>query len=409
MHRSIRRFTVANAAAAALLAACFGPAYAANPAQPRGSHELSAQAQAPATVQARTKTGAAQGTEVSRVHGQAIQHLPATCQTVAYADIHGIAATDPVQANRELIRERARMMLERNPSFSASVHKALDALAAHGIDWKKDVDEVAVCAAGERIEAMTIAGAFDGKDLVGALVSGAPDAGASGITSVERNGHTYAVIDQLYAAQITPSVLTIAPDIAQVDASRKRGPDLAQRGGQASDIAFFRSVRPSGHIVVSTVQPTPNDFVVLTTIHNPRGSFDAAKEKGFLRDEIAKLANELRATPLASTADAVQKTDVTVHGNEARMRTELPKKEIRQAIAAAVVSHRDDWLAILPRQAPAMGGGPGQPSEPQQPQNQPQPEQQQPQQQQPQQQPQQQQPQQHQPQQQPQNQPQPRR
>jgi hypothetical protein len=359
MHRSFRRFSVATAGTAALVAAWLGSASATPTAQPQGVQNHGSQHAGTQGSSNAPEQRSSEAAPTSRHHGAAIQHLPAHCQTIAYADINGIAATDPVQQNRDLIRDRARLLLEQNPSLSATVHKALDALGANGIDWKKDVDEVAVCMTGDQLESMTIAGNFEGKDLVGALVGGTPDAGRTAITPMQRNGRTYAVIDRYYAAQVTPSVLAIAPDIDRVDALRRTGPGLAQRGGQADDLALFTSTRPSGHVVVSTVQPHPNDFVIETTIRNPSGKFDVAHEKSYLEDRIGTIANELRSTPLAATADAVQHTDVKVQGNEARMRTELPKKDVRQAIAAAVVSHRDDWLAILPRQAPAMGGGPG--------------------------------------------------
>jgi hypothetical protein len=293
-----------------------------------------------------------------RIHGEALTHVPAECPTVAYADLAGIAAIEPVESNRELLRERARLLLGHHPDLERALHQAADTLAKSGIDWRKDVSEIASCATDDGIDLLTIGGNFEGKDILSALQASAARGGDGAAQMVQDNGRTYAQIGTFYMTRLTDRVLGIARAPATLAAAAESGPGLSARGGQEIDLAYFKSRLSDGQTTMATLVPSGGNFVLGGLVQKGQGTFDPRRDRLVVTSWLEDLAGRLRRTPAAALARSVARSDVTFQGDTFLTRTVFSPDDLKKAIAAAATSKRGDWDALFSARPLGVGGGP---------------------------------------------------
>lgn len=315
------------------------------------------------------KKGSAQG-KSSKVHGKAVEHLPATCPGLAYVDVAGFATASPVAANEALIRERAKEIVagfsEGKWSDATQAAKTtLKRLEGYGLKWS-DVDEVALCSTDKGVEMMTIAGSFEGKQLVPALVSAGERQDEDVVTLEEKGGKQYAHMkvgqQDYYVFQVAPNVLGLAPKTETLDKATKAGAGMKARFGDAKSLAYVQTKLQDGRTVKSNFAPLANAHVLTTLVKaGPNMKFDPKKDKAAVEDALDSWASKLRDTPMKPIAEAIDRTPVTVTKNEIRARTVMANEDLENAIAASAKSQKADWNALFRGQTEVpegIGGGP---------------------------------------------------
>jgi hypothetical protein len=205
---------------------------------------------------------------------------------------------------------------------------------------------------------MTIAGDFGTGDPVRA-VAGASTRSQSSVQLTERNGRSYAVIDQqFYFTQLEPGLLGLAQNYADLDGAISSGPGIAERGGTLDDWVFVKTSRPKDVLSTASLLPSGDTFVLTTTDEKKQGSFNSTTDRAAARLWINSLVTRVRQTPLAPAADAIERTNVVFHGNRAQTRTVLPKSVVQEVIRNAALSQRHDWDPLLPPSAQGSAADP---------------------------------------------------
>lgn len=297
--------------------------------------------------------------------------LPAQCESMAYVDVAAIAKSAPVQKNDEAIRDGVRDLINTMPGTMAgktgeerwagaanAAKSTLSKLDQQGLSWK-DVSEVGACATKGGQQLVTIAGKWQGGDLVDKLVKAGSDGALKGnVSPLKQGGRSYAAITaegkKFYAYEVSPGVLGIASDLAT----------FAQAKGKAgSELALFKTKLDDGRTVTTTLDALPN-AQSLTTVFLKKGAFQPSKDSLAYQTRAHEWAERVAETPLAPMAGAIRASKVSVTSDQVRIRTVVPNEAVNDALANATNASRDDWAALMRGvdrgDVPsAIGGGPG--------------------------------------------------
>lgn len=314
-------------------------------------------------------------TAAAHADGKALASLPGDCDAMAYVDVAGIAKSAPIKKNDDAIRDGVRDMVntmgnDRWAGATRAAKATLSKLSQQGLSWK-DVKEVGACSTPNGQELVTLSGAFEG-DLVKKLIkAGKPNGKGqkASITSVLQDGRTYAAIEaegrRYFAYETSPGVLGIATDTKVLGTDVKKGGNTAEKADLVDrHLAMFKTKLDDGRWMTTTLTPLENAHA-LTTVFTKKGAFDPTKDKQAYDIKTQAWAARVADTPLASMADAIRASKVSVTNDEVRVRTVVANAALNDAVERASNSSKNDWSALFrgldKGDAPkAIGGGPAQ-------------------------------------------------
>jgi hypothetical protein len=154
---------------------------------------------------------------------------------------------------------------------------------------------------------------------------------------------------------VAPGMVAIAQEMDAIDAAHADGPGIVARGGEEDALVLVRTRRSGSREITSSHAPIGEDALVVNTRIEREGALDAGRDRGPLREQIDRITEALRDSPLSPIADDVGRTDIVFVGHSARLRTVLAEADVREGIAKASSSGADAWGGLRERWMPAAG------------------------------------------------------
>jgi hypothetical protein len=280
--------------------------------------------------------------ESGYARGDVLHHVPEKCGAAwIYFDLAAIRKLEAVDKNLDAMQDKA--VDSAGSSDAKKMKKALKAMSDAGIDPKKDMQEMAICAGDDKSVVVAIGGSVKGKDVLEGIQNAIEATGEAKVEKKKKKGLSYLKVDEALLAMVSDTVLVVTLDedtLADLSKEGDVGKIWSLEDGRLVSGGFVRKKGGDKDVdLTGSIDASGDDLLVAVTAKAKTPEAKKALEedgddvKKEIKDKIlGSFADVLEKIPAKGLADDLRDAKVTVGDGAIKGKLTVHGKNLTKAV-----------------------------------------------------------------------------